>query len=189
MSLSEKSLPAPALLTDISNKRFNLCNLGEELSICPPLKAGLEQSKPFHWGSSVWTHRHTEANRGAEAQRAPVNTTFPSSHTHAKRWDGFKHPLFRETFHFSYPGSKQTTSHGTSKWFLLAFYIWETLSTFLLIQVLSKQALTSLYVSSIILCAVTMENKKPQALGKDLNFDLKQISAEGWKENHICKLF
>lgn len=87
-SLSGKSLPAPALLTDISNKRFLLCNLGEELSICPPLKAGLEQSKPFHLGSSVWTHRHTEANRGAEAQRAPVNTTFPSSHTHAKRWDG-----------------------------------------------------------------------------------------------------
>lgn len=114
-SLSARSLPAPVLLTDISNKRLNLCNLGEELSICPPLKARLEQSKPFHSGNSVWTHRHTEANRGAEAQRAPVNTTFPSSHTHAKRWDGFEHPLFRETFHFSYPGSKQTTSHGTSK--------------------------------------------------------------------------
>lgn len=145
-SLSARSLPAPVLLTDISNKRLNLGNLGEELSICPPLKARLQQSKPFHSGNSVWTHRHTEANRGAEAQRAPVNTTFPSSHTHAKRWDGFEHPLFRETFHFSYPGSKQTTSHGTSRWFLLAFYTRKTLSTFLLIQVLSKQALGDHFV-------------------------------------------
>lgn len=160
MSLSGKSLPAPVLLTDISNKRFNLCNLGEELSICPPLKAGLEQSEPFHSGNSVWTHRHTEANRGAEAQSASVNTTFPASLTLSKRWDGFEHPLFSETFHFSYPGSKQTTSHGTSRWFLLAFYTWKTLSTFVLIQVLSKQALASLHISSIILCAVTMENKK-----------------------------
>lgn len=80
-------------------------------------------------------------------------------------------------------------SHGTSRWFLLAFYTRKTLSIFLLIQVLSKQALASLHISSIILCAVTMENKKLQALGNDLNFDLKQTSAEGWKKNHICKLF
>ena len=106
MSLSGKSLPALALLTDISNKRFNLCNLGEELSVGPPLKAGLEQPNPFHSGNSVWTHRYVEANTQAEAQRAPVNTTFPSSHIHVKKWDGFEHSVFRETFHFSYPGSK-----------------------------------------------------------------------------------
>lgn len=90
--------------------------------------------------------------------------------------------MFRETFHFSYPGSKQITSHGTSRWFLLAFYTWKTLSAFLQIQVMSKQALASLHISSIILCAASMENKKSQALGNDLNFDLKQTCAEGWKK-------
>lgn len=75
------------------------------------------------------------------------------------------------------------------RWFLLAFYTWKTLSTFLLIQVLSKQALASLRISSLILCAITMESKKLQALGNDLNFDLKQTSAEHWKKIHICKLF
>lgn len=72
------------------------------------------------------------------------------------------------------------------RWFLLAFYTWKTLSTFLLIQVLSKQALASLRISSIILCAITMESKKLQALGNDLNFDLKQTSAEHWeKKSHM----
>lgn len=88
VSLSGRSLPALALLTDVFNKRFGLCNSGEGLSVCPPLKAGLEQPNPFHSGNSVWAHRHTEVNTQAEAQRAPVNTTFPSSHIHVKKWDG-----------------------------------------------------------------------------------------------------
>lgn len=162
-SLSGRSLPALTPLIDISNKRFNLCHLEDELSVCPPLKAGLEQPNPFHSGNSAWTHSRAEANTGAAAQRALVNTAFPSSHIHVKNWDSFEHPEFRETFHFSYPGSKQTTSHGTSRWFLLAFYIWKTLSAFLQIQVMSKQALASLRISSTILCAASMENKKTQA--------------------------
>lgn len=64
MSLSGRSLPALALLTDISNKEFNLCD-PEELPVWLPLKAGLEQPNPFHWGNSVWTHRRAEANTQA----------------------------------------------------------------------------------------------------------------------------
>lgn len=151
-----KEPPSPGLsnITDICNKRFHLCNLGEELSVCPPSKAALEQSKPFHLGYCVWTHRGKQ-----ELEPCYHHISF-LTHTHAKRGDDLEHPLFRETFHFGYPGSKQT-SHGTSRWFLLAFDTWKTLSTFLLIQVLSKQALASLRINSIILCAVTMENKKP----------------------------
>lgn len=47
---------------------------------------------------------------------------------------------------------------------------------------MSIQKLATLHVSSIMLWAARMKNNKPQALGNDLNFDLKQSCSEGWKK-------
>lgn len=135
-------------------------------------KSWTRAAKPISLGKCVWTQTGS-GEHTSQSPACPVNTTFPSSHTHVKNWDGFEHPVFRETFQFSYPGSKQITSRGTSRWFLLAFYTLKTLSAFSRIQVLPKQALASLHIISMILCAANMENKKPQALGNDLNFNLK----------------
>lgn len=48
---------------------------------------------------------------------------------------------------------------------------------------MSIQKLATLRISSIILRAARMKNNKPQALGNDLNFDLKKSCSEGWKKS------